>query len=72
MKTTIEITNQPLFDSKIDEVHTDSLSGNDDGTEFYGNFIIVWEKGGSQVYTGEFAASDYEGEFGFKFILDAD
>jgi len=65
MKTTIEITNQELFDSKIDEVQTDSLSGNDEGTEFYGSFTIVWEQGEGQIYTGEFGASDYEKEFGF-------
>lgn len=70
MNTLIEITNQQLFDAKIDEVETSSLSGNDEGTEFYGNVTLKWAEGGSQLYTGEFGLNDFQEDYGFIFVVD--
>ena len=75
--TTYEITNQDLFNAKVDDVDTSDVRG---GSDAYGNLhfvgdllIKILSKEGeieSKTISGEFGSGDYEGEFGFKLVAE--
>lgn len=59
MKTTIEITNSELYNEKVIEVDTTSLTGTN------GTISIEEEGRGWRDFTGEHGIRDYEEDFGF-------
>ena len=75
--TTYEITNQDLFNAKVDDVDTSDVRG---GADAYGNlhFVgdllikVISDEGEieSNTISGDFGSGDYEDEFGFKLIAE--
>ena len=75
--TTYEITNQDLFNAKVDDVDTSDVRG---GADAYGNlhFVgdllikVISDKGEieSKTISGDVGSKDYEDEFGFKLVAE--
>ena len=69
---TYKITNQQLFDSKLDDVNTDTLRVGIDHLGriyFVGALDIIFNEGGSQCYDGEHGPNDFEEEYGFILVI---
>ena len=63
MKTTIKVTNEELFNSKVVDVDTSDLVG------MNGTLAIETAEGTKEI-TGEFGEDDYESEFGFVLVVE--
>lgn len=69
---TYKITNQQLFDSKLDDVNLADLRGgrNWRGEEsITGDVTLVFGNNQSKNYSGEFASKDFEEEYGFVLVI---
>ena len=63
MKTTIKVTNEELFNSKVVDVDTTDLIG------LNGALAIETTEGVKEI-TGEHGEKDYEREFGFVLVVE--
>lgn len=75
--TTYEITNQDIFNGKVDDVDTSDVRGGVDAygqSHFVGDLLIktINDKGEveTKIISGEFGSGDYEDEFGFKLVAE--
>ena len=63
MKTTIKVTNEEIFNSKVVDVDTTDLIG------LNGTLAIEKAEGVKEI-TGEFGENDYKSEFGFVLVVE--
>ena len=63
MKTTIKVTNEEIFNSKVVDVDTSDLIG------LNGTLAIETTEGVKEI-TGEHGEKDYEREFGFVLVVE--
>ena len=63
MKTTIKVTNEEIFNSKVVDVDTTDLVG------LNGTIAIETTEGAKEI-TGEHGEKDYEREFGFVLVVE--